>query len=337
MEQLRYALINGAFQILSISGLSRIIRYFSSCKGVIFALHRVLPDKFRPFQPNSILQITPEFLEQAILAARDKSFDIISLEEARERIIKKEKQNRFVVFSFDDAYRDNLTYALPILRRHNCPFSLFVPINFVEGKGVLWWQLLEDIIRENNRVIFANEEYLTESLAQKHKSYYKIYWLMRSMEEEKRMKETGELAAKYNIDTEEHCKKLIMNWQELEIFANEPLCTIGAHTVNHYELNKLSLEDARWEMLRSREILEEKFGKRPAIFSYPLGTKRSAAIREYELAKELGFAMAVTTNPGGLYQKHQDQLHQLPRISLNGLFQKKHYLDVFFTGAIFGR
>jgi hypothetical protein len=49
----------------------------------------------------------------------------------------------------------------------------------------------------------------------------------------------------------------------------------------------------------------------------------------------LGLRSAVTTIPGGLYRKHRDALHALPRVSLNGLFQQKRYVDVFGTPAVF--
>ena len=51
--------------------------------------------------------------------------------------------------------------------------------------------------------------------------------------------------------------------------------------------------------------------------------------------RELGFKSAVTTRPGGLYPHHAANPHALPRVSLNGLFQSRRYVDVFASGAIF--
>ena len=337
MSKLKYALIDVAFQTVSITGISKLIRSFSACRGIIFTLHRILPDPIAPFQPNAILQITPDFLQSVIVKARKNGFDIISLDEALERIKSIKKQNKFIVLTFDDAYRDNLIYALPILQKHQCPFTLYVPTAFIDGRGELWWQLLEDIVQENEEVSFDGLNYQTNTIANKQNAYEKIYWHMRSMDEQKRQVETSKFAIRYNVDMSKHCQNLIMNWQELQIFADEPLCTIGAHTIHHYELAKLSKQDAKKEMQLSADILEEKFNKRPKHFSYPIGAKRSASKREYQLATELGFTSAVTTLPGGLYSKHKEQLNHLPRISLNGLFQKQRYIDVFLTGAFFGR
>ncbi len=337
MGQFRYTLLNTAFQILSISKITRLIRKFSNCKGLIFTLHRVLPDKVAPFQPNAILQITPQFLESAIIKTRERGFDIVTLDEAQRRICSKQKEKPFVVFTFDDAYRDNLTFALPILQKHKCPFTLYVPTAFVDGKGELWWQLLEDIISKNDNIISDDGDIKTKTIKQKQKAYDKLYWQMRKIPEPERIKLVRTLAKNHDIDLDSHCQNLIMNWQELEIFANEPLCTIGAHTVHHYELAKLSAVDVKKEIKLSADTLEKKLGKRPKHFSYPIGAKSSAGENEYQIAKQLGFLTCVTTLPGGLYSKHQTQLNHLPRISLNGLFQNKRYLEVFLTGAIFGR
>jgi peptidoglycan/xylan/chitin deacetylase (PgdA/CDA1 family) len=337
MSALKYGIIKTAFELLSISKIPNLIRHFSSCRGIIFTLHRVLPDAVASFQPNAILQITPEFLEEVIIKTRKSGFDIVNLDEAVRRISSDEKEKPFIVFTFDDAYKDNLTFALPILKKHNCPFTLFVPTGFVDGKGELWWQVLEDIIQNNEIVTFDDNEFLTASTSQKQKAFEIIYWQMRDMPEQRRIEITQIFAAKYNIDMFEHCQQLIMDWQELKIFANEPLCTIGAHTINHFELAKLSNDEAKSEMQNSADILEKKFAKRPKHFSYPIGAIRSASEREYNLVKEIGFTTGVTTLPGGLYSKHQNSLSNLPRVSLNGYFQKSRYLDVFLTGAIFSR
>ena len=146
-----------------------------------------------------------------------------------------------------------------------------------------------------------------------------------------------DLATKYDFDLAAQCRGLIMDWTELRTFAADQLCTIGAHTVHHYELAKLPPEQARSEIELSVKVIEAQFGKRPIHLSYPIGGRSSASTREYTMAKGLGLRSAVTTIPGALYRKHRDSLHALPRISLNGLFQQQRYVDVFAAPAVFSR
>lgn len=335
MGKLKYQLIGTAFELLSRSGICAITQRLSRAKGIIFTLHRVLPEPPAAFAPNGILQVTPDFLEQVIIKARRRGFDIVSMDEAVARIKSDEKTKPFIVLSFDDAYRDNLTYALPVLKAQNCPFTLYVPTAFVDGEGELWWQALEDVIARNDTISVSGEVLKTETLDEKNAAFANIYWKMRDMPEPDRVQLIRDLATTYDFDLKEQCRSLVMDWGELEAFASEPLCTIGAHTVHHYELAKLSETESEEEMRQSAIVLAEKLGRKPAHLSYPIGRIRAAGPREFALAQKLGFTTGVTTAPSGLYSRHRNRLSNLPRISLNGLYQNPRYIDVFLTATLF--
>jgi peptidoglycan/xylan/chitin deacetylase (PgdA/CDA1 family) len=340
MGSLRYAASRGMFEVLWASHLTGLMRHMSKARGVIFTLHRVLPDDPADFAPNAILQVKPDFLDFTIKRVRALGLDIVDMDEAIRRIESTGLERKFAVFTFDDAYRDNLKFALPILRRNRCPFTLYVPTALVDGVGEVWWQALEDIVAAQKAIAVPGEDGETEYLGcetteEKHATYDALYVRMRRMPEPDRVALLKELAAQYDFDLAAHCKALIMNWTELRTFANETLCTIGAHTVHHYELAKLPADQARREIEQSVRIIKSQFGTEPKHLSYPIGGPASAGAREYAMAKELGLGSAVTTIPGGIYRKHRDSIHALPRVSLNGLFQARRYVDVFATPTVF--
>lgn len=341
MGAARYAATRVLFEILWASQLPALARRISRCKGVIFTLHRVLPEPPADFSPNAILQVTPDYLQFVIERVRELRIDIVDLDEALRRIEEPGRTRPFVVFTFDDAYRDNLRYALPVLRRLQCPFTLYVPTALVDGVGEVWWQALEDIIAGQDAlaVTYLGEtDYLpTASLAEKRRAFDDLYLRMRAMPEPDRVALIRALAEQYGLDLDQHCRNLIMDWSELKTFAGEQLCTIGAHTVHHYELAKLSDVEVRNEIEQSVRIIKAQFGIEPIHLSYPIGGPAAAGPREFTLARELGLRSAVTTRPGGLYHRDINRLHALPRISLNGLFQSRRYVDVFATGAFFSR
>jgi len=336
---LKYLAIRSAFEVLALSRLTQLIRRKSSCRGVIFTLHRVVPETPAGFAPNAILQVRPAFLEHAITRVRQLGFDIVDLDEAIRRIEADTPASPFAVFTFDDAYRDNLVHALPVLRKLECPFTLYVPTALVDGVGEVWWQALEDIVAQRGAIALSHDhdtEYFdARNVGQKRRTYETLYWRMRRMPETDRVALIRDLAQQYGFDLEGQCRELIMTWSELKTFADEKLCTIGAHTVHHYELAKLSAAEASSEIEESVRILTAQFGVAPRHLSYPIGGLASAGPREFAIARELGMRSAVTTRPGGLYAADRTALHSLPRISLNGLFQARRYVDVFATGAIF--
>ncbi len=333
-----YPLYRAAFEALSIPGLAPLARRFSKAKGIIFTLHRVLPEDPPSFSPNAILQIKPGFLEAVIEKTRAAGFEIVTLDEGVRRV-KAPGGKPFVVFTFDDGYRDNLHYALPILRKHQVPFTLYVPTGLIDATAIVWWQALEDIIAANDVVAVELPEgpqyFDAATVKQKRKAFYDIYDRYRKLPEPDRERSIMTLAKRYGLDLSAHCRDLIMDWTELKTFADEPLCTIGAHSVHHYELSKLPPEQVRTELEQSANILQAQFGKRPKHLSFPIGGPAAAGAREFAIAKELGFASAVTTRPGGLYAEHAEHLTALPRISLNGFFQEKRFIDVFLTAEFF--
>lgn len=336
---LKYTAIRAMFEVLWLSRLPGLLRTLSASRGVIFTLHRVLPGEPAAFSPNAILQVRPDFLDYVIERVRELDIDIVSLDEAIDRLKADKKGRSFVVLTFDDGYKDNLRHALPILRRHEAPFTLYVPTALVDGTGEIWWQAIEDIIARQEAIALSDSgetDYLdTRTTAEKQQAYDTLYWRMRKMPEADRVELMRSFAAGYGYDLAQQCRDLIMDWQELHQLADDPLCTIGAHTVHHYELAKLDADQARSEMQQSAEILLAQFGKRPAHISYPIGGPASAGQREFDLARELGFVSGVTTRPGGLYVHHAQTLHALPRVSLNGYFQNRRYVDVFATGVVF--
>jgi peptidoglycan/xylan/chitin deacetylase (PgdA/CDA1 family) len=127
-----------------------------------------------------------------------------------------------------------------------------------------------------------------------------------------------------------------MSWQELADLARDPLVTIGAHTVNHPILTKVTEGAVRAELDNSRSVIEAAIGVRPQHFAYPVGDRTAAGPREFQIAADLGYKTAVTTRPGVIFAQHADHLMALPRISLNGEFQNLRHAKVLISGAATG-
>ena len=171
-------------------------------------------------------------------------------------------------------------------------------------------------------------------MAEKRALYDELYWWLRGQPSEAEMHTiVRSLAAFYHVDVAAFCDDLCMTWPELAGLAADPLVTIGAHTVNHPMLAKLPKETARAEMELSASVIEAALAVRPQHLSYPYGDPGSAGAREFELAAEAGFKTAVTTRPGVLFRGHSRHLLALPRISLNGDYQRRRYVRVLLSGS----
>ena len=71
------------------------------------------------FAPNRILEVTPEFLEAVLDQVQAADLDVVSLDETMRRL-KAGEGRRFVSFTFDDGYRDNLELAYPLFSAARC-------------------------------------------------------------------------------------------------------------------------------------------------------------------------------------------------------------------------
>ncbi len=88
-------------------------------KAHIFMLHRVLSENLRiKYDYNRDLAITPEALESFIQLFQKKGFKFISLDELSEKLeSKKWGKDKYICFTLDDGYRDNIKYGFPIFEK----------------------------------------------------------------------------------------------------------------------------------------------------------------------------------------------------------------------------
>ena len=338
MAGLKKLVLRTGMEALYFSGAHRMLRPLIGGVGAILTLHHVRPPRADAFQPNRLLEVSPQFLEDVIRELRRSDVDIVPLDEAHRRLKEQDFRRRFVCLTFDDGYRDNARYAVPILRKYEAPFAIYIPTSFPDRAGELWWLTLEAAIARVSRLALVmngeDRRYDCHSTEEKYELFEHIYWWLRSLESEDELRDAvRDLGARYGVDSAAICNELCMTWEEIAEVARDPLATIGAHTVNHVMLRKASDEAVRSEMQTSAATIEAALGKRPRHFSYPVGDRTSAGPREFRIAAEVGFATAVTTRPGVLFPEHAAHLTALPRISLNGEYQQRRYAKVLLSGA----
>ncbi len=337
---LKPRLMKTALNTLYFSGLYRLLERDWQGVGAIFTLHHISDSGPKPeFSPNRILDISVDFFDTTLTLVRNAGYDIVSLDEARRRLLAGDFSRRFVAFTLDDGYLDNYKLAWPIFRKHNAPFTIYVATAFPDGTALLWWEILEKIIAEREQLAIriggAEQSFRTATTAEKYAAWDNIYRQLRRMPEAEQRSTIAALADACHVDTRKHCVEQSMSWDIIRELANDDLVTIGAHTINHYALAKLSETQAADEIMRSQSLLEEQTGKKPLHFSYPYGDASSAGAREFRLVESLGFHTATTTRKAMLYPEHANHLTALPRISLNGDYQSEHFTKLFLTGAPF--
>lgn len=336
---LKYRIFQAALNGLAAVGAGRWTLPGARGLGGILMLHHVRPWTERPFAPNRLLEVTPDFLDAALTRARALGFRIASLDVAVDAVEAGVAEQPLLAITFDDGYRDNLDHALPVLRRHGAPATVFVTPGFAERSAGLWWCDLEEAIARADQLRADLPDgpfaMATGDPAAKAAAFDALYWRLRGLPEADMHAVIAKLAAGHGVDSLATTERLCLDWDGLRRLAADPLITIGAHTMTHPMLAKHDAAVARAEIADSRAAIERELGVPVRHLAYPVGDPTSAGVREFAMARELGFRSAVTTRPGMLFAEHRDHLTALPRVSLNGNFQHVGQFGALLSGIPF--
>ena len=296
---------------------------FYSGIGTILMLHRVCPPTGRTrLVSNAVLEITPEYLEHMIAFFRERRYEIVSLDRLCEILNNENKNERCIAFTFDDGYADNYTYAYPIFKKHNIPFSVFVITSFPEKKAILWWYLLEDLILENSCIRFELDgdvyNLKCETPDKKEITFLIMRRLIMDTEEGNQLFKVKKIFEEFSVDLHQKTDELALSWEQIQQLSADPLVTIGSHTVNHCMLRELPLVDMQREVVEATQIIESHIDKKVEHFSYPYGSVEAVGPREFNFIRKCGFKMAVTGRCANIFHEHREHLECLPRFTING-------------------
>lgn len=315
-------LANAGLEAAYFGGLAHLAERRAGGSGAILKFEHVRPLHRDPFQPLRSHEITPEFLDAAILALKRWQFDFLSIDEVAERVGHPPDARRFICMTFDGAYRDFMTFAYPVLSHHRVPFALYVPTSFVDGIGKAWWLALQEVIARNERIALvmddAERRFSVPGLGDKYHLYAGLYdWLL-SLPPDDLATAIGDLCGCYGVDLGSVSSGITMSWEDLAILARDPLATIGCATVNYPNLRHTKGTVALREMAMGRKVLETALGGSCRHFAYPYGGEGTFSPRDILLAREAGFATAVSSRPGLIGEGRQSNLMDLPRVAWDG-------------------
>ncbi len=306
--------------LLYYSGVYHLARPIYSGLGQILMFHRVVPESGSlRIHNHKSLEVSPEQLERIINHFKNLDYDFISLDEfigARGNPCLK----KFVVFTFDDGYVDNYTHAYPIFKKHNIPFTIYVATNMPDGNAILWWYLLEDLIVKNSKIEFvANDKditLITNTNAEKEIAFNEVRNYLAKADEVTLQHLLKSLFKDQTDSQQTMTKALALSWDQIKELSEDPLVTIGSHTVNHFPLNSLSHKDSSFEIVESKKVIESHLSKEVKHFCYPLG---SYGHKEIEIMKSSGYSSATTIKMANIFSENFDHPFALPRIMINSL------------------
>ena len=194
-----------------------------------------------------------------------------------------------VWLSIDDGWKDNIHNIIPVINEYKIPITFFIATDPVENQGIFWWTFFE-----------------------KCKDQLPSYFKSNSLD----LKNIKEKDRKRIIqDLKKRCKKRVtrevMEIKEVKSLAQNPLITIGSHTVHHALTVNCTDDELKFEIKESKEKLREWTNKEVKYFSYPNGRFDG---RERKIFKESGYKFAATDKKRFITKN--DDLYLIPRIEV---------------------
>ena len=303
-------------------------------KAVILMYHQVCDRKDDPWE----LAVHPDHF-QSQLDYLKKNFHVVPISELAEAI-GKHAMRKTVAITFDDGFKDNYTNAAPMLDWHQLPATFYVATTAMKQGYVYWWDDLQDIIFHSEilpprfemlingalvEFTFKSDHKLNNKLVNQIRAWnyhlpipnerialYMLLW--HHIKPLTYARQSGVLAeirewADHKQFSSPQC--VTMSIREMQMLNENPLFSIGAHSVHHAMLSQQSPADQAYEVKESKMQIEKWLGKPVNGFAYPYGNYNSVT---QTLLKEAGFSYAVSTESKAVTA--DDDPFALPRLQV---------------------
>jgi len=277
----------------------------------VLMLHGVMDTRDDPAWTPLRDRVSRRVLER-YLETLSRHYRFVSWSEAAEMIAgRRPPRPHSLVLTFDDGYRNNLTHALPVLRRFSAPMTVFVPTGKIERRSLFAFDRLDYALQgipggevtlqvdgfrhtlrlEPRAALVDSFSRLRGALKDRlgaDLEYAPLVGALVAQCEERAgrsleaLKETDDWSA-------------LLSWEDVAALAREPDVEIGSHSVDHTRLGLADLDTARRELRESKAELERRTGRPCRHLAYPNGNWSPAVAR---IAREEGYASALGTEEG---------------------------------------
>jgi peptidoglycan/xylan/chitin deacetylase (PgdA/CDA1 family) len=304
-------------------------------KAVILMYHQVCERLSDPWE----LAVTPEAFDEQVTFLK-KNFDVVPLDEIADGVLSRNLSGKKIAITFDDGFSDNFSNAKPILESHSLPATFYIATHGLNSTLRYWWDELETIILHSEQLprelhtkvggeavsfTFRADSVLDERLrkeilnwraelpaSNERLTLFMNLWMkikpLPFGEQQEFITELREWAGTGAATSEDG---RVMTYTELRAMFENPLFSIGAHTVHHSMLAAHDDQVQAFEVRESKRIIEDFLQGQVDAFAYPYGNYNNTTKKILEQA---GFSHAVSTE--SRFVSGDDDIFALPRMQV---------------------
>jgi peptidoglycan/xylan/chitin deacetylase (PgdA/CDA1 family) len=278
-----------------------------------FLFHRVSDEKDQLWPPM------PVALFDSLIAYITKRHHVIGLEKYISGNNTQRNGKQPATILFDDGYKDNIEYAVPILQKYHCPASFYVVTDCID-RNIPTWTYIVDYLLQKTRVSslnlemefvpgpFKKNEFSNNADRLLFGSRLKPW--MKSLSNNERKQVLSRLQESF-ADVSVLPGKM-MNWQELRQMKDAGFM-IGSHSVTHPLLASIKDEgELFFELKNSGERIAAELGQFPETISYPIGSYDERVVAA---SKKAGYKAGLAVKQR-FYNTLKDDQFSIPRVEL---------------------
>jgi peptidoglycan/xylan/chitin deacetylase (PgdA/CDA1 family) len=304
----------------------------SEKKALILCYHKI-----HELCSDPRLCVTPSHFAEHLEVLRQHARPI-RLQHLSQALLNESLPDRSVVVTFDDGYADNLYNAKPLLERYDIPATVFVITGYMGHNREFWWDELErlflrpdalpekldlsvngstyhwqlDAAGNHSEEAFRRRWRPGEETSSSYHSLRKSLWkLLRPMADEERQRALRELRGWAGVEAVVRPSHRPLSLEEVVALGEGGLVEVGAHTVTHPALRKLSPDLQRDEISGSKSRLEAILDRPVIGFSYPYGILSEQTVG---IVQKAGFSCACSTRADAV--RISSERFQLPRVEV---------------------
>ena len=242
---------------------------------------------------------------------------VIPLQEMIEGLRSGDKLYNTVAITFDDGYENNYSNAARILSDYQLPATFFLTTGLIGTDQWMWTDQVENMFATTLATSVAIDgivqPLIFHSLSERRvavrtvKQYLKKQSMERCLELLASIKHL--LRVSESLPTGDY---KFMDWGQVKKLVNAGF-EIGAHTVNHPILSRITLDIAKEEILASRDRIIAETGSCSATFCYPNGKAEDFTPEISDFCQGI-FRGALSTKRG---PARSSELYELRRLGID--------------------
>lgn len=271
-----------------------------------------------------------------------RHYHVISLDRWLEhRATGSALPSNVALITFDDGYHSNYRLAYPILKKLSLPATIFLTTEFIEERKYLWVDQVEyafnhsqvthldlDIGSESLR--FSLDPGRTESVML---SAARLKSKLKSLPQHSQATVVENLERKlgHSLSEAKNIPSIYepLAWSEIREMLESGLISVGSHTHRHLILSRLRTQEARQELLTSKELIESTTGNACRLFCYPNGEEGDFNTQTKRLLQETGYLCGLTAVEG--FNDETSDSFELKRLGVSN-----HAEDIEFIMTLVG-